>query len=191
MRVIGGELKRRRLHGAAGDAKSLRPTSDLVRESLFNLLDDYVRGAVFLDLFAGTGAVGIEALSRGAERVVFVENSAESLKILRRNVSDLSLESRCVVRQMDVSRFLDSAAAAGEIFDIIFADPPYDAGFQPMLLEKLGPGGMIAPYGLAVIERRNQPEVQSAGNLVLADSRSYGKSTLTLWRKRPSEIPSE
>lgn len=189
MRVIGGELKRRRLHGAAGDAGAMRPTSGLVRESLFNLIGDYVPGAAFLDLFAGTGAVGIEALSRGAARAVFVENAAESLKILRRNIKDLGLESRCAALQKDAAAFLDAATAAGEAFDIIFADPPYDAGFQSMLLEKLGPGNLLTPDGLLVIERRNPPDIRQAGNLTLVDARSYGKTTLTLWRKQSQSDP--
>ena len=191
MRVIAGELRRRRLKGAAAGYRHLRPTSDKVRESVFNLLRDRIRDTRFLDLYAGTGAMGIEAVSRGAAHVTFVEMEHESLRILRQNVGDLKIEHKCDVVQMDVAAYLDAAARGGRKFDIIFADPPYDAGFVEMLMDKPGAGALLDEHGLFVLEQRSRPLEENAGQLVLDDVRKYGKTQITLWTPTRSTDPNE
>jgi 16S rRNA (guanine966-N2)-methyltransferase len=181
MRVIGGEYRRRRLNGAPGESKHLRPTSDRVRESLFNLLGRRVADADFLDLFSGTGAVGIEALSRGAKRTVFVENSDVCLRVLRGNVESLDLGARCEIARMDVTAWVASASRAGKKFDVIFADPPYDAGFLPGLLDALGGGELLKSNTIVALEQRMDPWTREAGSLVMTDDRKYGKTRITLW----------
>lgn len=119
MRVIGGEFRSRLLKSLPG--LNVRPTPDRLREALFNVLAPRIEGASFADLYAGTGAVGIEALSRGAARAVFVEQNRAALGVLRQNLKSLGLESRAEVRQGKASALLDAINA-----DMVFLDPPYD-----------------------------------------------------------------
>jgi 16S rRNA (guanine966-N2)-methyltransferase len=127
MRVIAGTLRRRTLEAPPGMAT--RPTSDRLRETLFNVLAPRIQGARFLDLYAGSGAVGIEAASRGAERVVLVERAAEALKVLRANRESLRLRGGVRVEAVSVAAFLKKVRpeSAGFVFDIVFMDPPYEA----------------------------------------------------------------
>jgi 16S rRNA (guanine966-N2)-methyltransferase len=127
MRVIAGTLRRRTLEAPPGMAT--RPTSDRLRETLFNVLAPRIQGARFLDLYAGSGAVGIEAASRGAERVVLVERAAEALKVLRANLESLRLRGGVRVEAVSVAAFLKKVRpeSAGFVFDIVFMDPPYEA----------------------------------------------------------------
>jgi len=127
MRVIAGTLRRRKLEAPTGMAT--RPTSDRLRETLFNVLAPRIQGARFLDLYAGSGAVGIEAASRGAERVVLVERAATALKVLRANLENLGLRGGVRVEALSVAAFLKKVRpeSAGFVFDIVFMDPPYEA----------------------------------------------------------------
>jgi 16S rRNA (guanine966-N2)-methyltransferase len=127
MRVIAGTLRRRTLEAPPGMAT--RPTSDRLRETLFNVLAPRIQAARFLDLYAGSGAVGIEAASRGAERVVLVERAATALKVLRANLENLGLRGGVRVEALSVAAFLKKVRpeSAGFVFDIVFMDPPYEA----------------------------------------------------------------
>lgn len=132
MRVIGGEFRSRLLKSLPG--LNVRPTPDRLREALFNILAPRIEGASFADLYAGTGAVGIEALSRGAARAVFVEQNRAALGVLRQNLKSLGLESRAEVRQGKASALLDAINA-----DMVFLDPPYDLEHEyETALVKLG-----------------------------------------------------
>ncbi len=123
VRIIAGSLRSRRFEAPPGLAT--RPTSDRLRETLFNVLGGRIEGAAFLDLYAGSGAVGLEALSRGAARVVFVERAAQALKVLRANLARLGLKDGFRIAPTGAASYLRNA---GEVdFDIIFLDPPYDA----------------------------------------------------------------
>ena len=125
MRVIGGTLRRRTLE--APDGLATRPTSDRLRETLFNVLAPRIEGARFLDLYAGSGAVGIEAASRGASSVVLVERAAPALKVLRANLEHLGLRGGVRVEAVNVSAYLRRGRpAAAERFDLVFLDPPYE-----------------------------------------------------------------
>ena len=123
MRIIAGSLRSRRFEAPPG--LKTRPTSDRLRETLFNVIAARIEGAALLDLYAGSGAVGIEAMSRGAARVLFVERAAAALKVLRGNLAGLGLRDGAEVRAESVAAFL--RRAAGVPFDVIFLDPPYDA----------------------------------------------------------------
>ena len=123
MRVVAGEFGGRRLQAPRG--RATRPTADRVREALFSMLGD-VAGARVLDLYAGSGALGIEALSRGAASALFVENDARAAEVIRRNLDALGAEGE--VRRQDALRFLSTAAGP---FDLVFCDPPYDSGPSP------------------------------------------------------------
>ncbi len=150
MRVIGGTLKGRKLSPLRG--LRIRPTSDYLRESLFNILADSPQGAVVLDLFAGTGSLGIEALSRGAASAVFVDNHPKAFKILARNVSDCLLQEQSTLLRRDISQGLFFLRAMDRTFDLIFADPPYDKGFVEKTLHFLDRSGCVARGACVVIE---------------------------------------
>jgi 16S rRNA (guanine966-N2)-methyltransferase len=171
VRVIAGELKGRRIEAPKGTAT--RPTSDFVRENAFNLVGP-VDGATVIDLYAGSGALGIEALSRGAERCVFVESSREACRTIGENLDKLGL--RGTVLCQDAVRAL--AADRGP-YDVILADPPYDFAAY----EKLAPGfaRLLARGGLAVLQTPAAAEPELEG-LQIRTSRRYGSARLTLFQ---------
>ena len=156
MRVIAGTYRSRILGSLKGLA--LRPTSDQLRETLFNVLGPDVEGSRFLDLFAGTGAMGIEALSRGAREVVFVENHAPAAALIRRNLKSLGIRNGATVLGMDAARGLDKLSSPRKEkswFDYVFLDPPYArAELYTRVLESLGWGNFLAPGGVAIAEHR-------------------------------------
>ncbi len=178
MRIIGGEFRGRRLASVGkGDTTAhLRPTSDRVRESLFNILGSYgvIEGAHVLDLFAGTGALGLEALSRGAERVTFVENGRAGQKLLGENIALCRAGGRTKVLPRDVRRI-----AAGAPHDLIFLDPPYGKALGEAALEAAMAGGWLAPGALVVWEE--SAEVVAPAGLTRQDERRYGDTVIRIF----------
>ena len=175
MRVIAGRLGGRRLAAPAG--RATRPTSDRVREALFSVLGD-VRGARVLDLFAGSGALGIEALSRGAAHATFVDSAPAAVRALRENVAALGLEEVAEVRRQDARAFLRTAKKAGHEYDLVFLDPPYRlaAGLGRDLSPTLT--GVLAPRACVVWEsdRRDAPALE----LPITDERRYGDTLIRI-----------
>jgi 16S rRNA (guanine966-N2)-methyltransferase len=160
MRVIAGSFRSRVLQAPAGLAT--RPTSDRLRETLFNVLAPRIEGARFLDLYAGSGAVGIEALSRGAGEVVLVERAAPALKMLRANLDGLGLRAGFRIVTGSVAAFLRNAEGGGK-FDLVFLDPPYDAADEySTVLGLLGgtAAGTLAAGGLAIAEHRRKEKLE-------------------------------
>ncbi|MFW6192585.1 MAG: RsmD family RNA methyltransferase, partial [Gemmatimonadota bacterium] len=123
LRIVAGQLGGRRI--AAPSGGRTRPTREVVREAWFNALGARIVGARVADLFAGSGALGIEAWSRGARHVDFVERAGRAVGVLRRNLEDLEIEDACTVHHRDVGGYLDAAAQHGEVYDVALADPPY------------------------------------------------------------------
>lgn len=192
IRVISGELGGRRLQAPPG--LSTRPTADRVRQSLFNILDARApipAGATVLDLYAGTGALGIEALSRGAARAVFVEQDVRAGAILQKNLAALGLLPRALVLTQPVARALEALsrpdparAAFAPPFHYIFADPPYALEALRPLLAVFGPAGprWLGADGLFVIEHgRREPAPARASDLAQVDSRRYGDTVLSFY----------
>jgi len=156
MRIISGTSKGRKLVAPKG--RTIRPTSDRVKESVFNILGKEVEGKAVLDLFAGTGNLGMEALSRGALRTVFVEKAREALQIIQRNLLQCGLEGRSEVIPKDVYRAIGILKKRGESFDLIFMDPPYEKGWVRKTLEKLGSHPIHHRESILVIEHgRREP----------------------------------
>jgi 16S rRNA (guanine966-N2)-methyltransferase len=156
MRIIAGTLRSRRLEAPAGLAT--RPTSDRLRETLFNVLAPRIEGAAFLDLYAGSGAVGLEALSRGAARVDFVERAPAALEILRANVSRLGVTAGYRVHAGSVRTVLDRIAKSAA-FDLVFLDPPYEAAQEyTATLETLGgkASGLLTAGAIVIAEHRRK-----------------------------------
>lgn len=179
VRVITGQAGGRHLKVPRGWGG--RPTSDRVKESLFNILGPLVPGASFLDLFAGTGSVGIEALSRGASRVVFVENNRQAVRAIRENLAQTGLGGRAEVLPIGV---MDAAARLkGQKFTIIFLDPPYDQGLEVSALEALVANDLLEENGLVVVEgsrRRKMPA--RVGCLKLYREHRVGDTVLAFYR---------
>jgi 16S rRNA (guanine(966)-N(2))-methyltransferase RsmD len=180
MRIIAGAHRGRRLKGLVGDG--VRPTSDRLRETLFNILRGRVEGARVLDGFAGTGAIGLEALSRGAAHVTFVERDRRALEGLRQNVAACSADDACVIIRDD---FVGVGARHGVgPYDLVIVDPPYDPGpTEPILLEA---AARLTPAGVLVVEhsrRRAAPE--AAGDLPRRRVVTAGDSVLTFYAAEP------
>ncbi len=184
MRVVAGTHKGRRLKAPHGD--TLRPTSTRVREALFSILSHRVRGAHVLDLYAGTGALSLESLSRGAARAVCVEHHAGTLRLLRENVARCGYDAHCLVIARDVETFLASPppGKAPMTFDIVFADPPYRTVEPARLLERLGRSGTLSARGVIVLEHcRTHAAPQTVGSLTQTRQSRYGDTLLTFFQR--------
>lgn len=178
--MIAGRLGGRPLTTPEG--RTTRPTSDRVREALFSMLDT-VRGAEVLDLFAGTGALGIEALSRGAERVVFVERDPEALAALAANLDSLGIErEQAEVRRGDAFGALRAARAGEETYDLVFIDPPYRQArdWEPELSAALP--SLLRPAGRVVVESDRRSPLELEFGLELERERRYGNTSIKIHR---------
>jgi 16S rRNA (guanine966-N2)-methyltransferase len=167
MRIIGGTSRGRRLITPKKDI--LRPTSDRVKESLFNMLGREVEGKVVLDLFAGTGNLGIEALSRGAKKAVFVEKSRDAFKLIQRNLSMCHMEDRSEVLLNDVDQAIRTLRRKGDCFDLILMDPPYEKGLIEKTLKGLDTETIYHEGSILVIEHHRRellPDGAGGWNLI-------------------------
>jgi 16S rRNA (guanine966-N2)-methyltransferase len=195
MRIIAGTYRSRLLKSTKG--LTLRPTSDYLRETLFNVLGPGISGSRFLDLFAGTGAVGIEALSRGAIQVTFIENHAATAALIRENLASLKITTGVTVIAADVLRGLQTLEAkqpSAPGFDYIFLDPPYAAAAEyTRVLEHLASSKIISPGGILIAEHRKTVDLPEAnGKLERVRVLRHGDSALSFYRdqiSRPSEEP--
>lgn len=175
MRIIAGERKGHTIFAPRG--RETRPTSDRVRENVFNIVAPWVEGARVLDLYAGSGAMGLEALSRGAAAVVFVESEAEAVRAIERNLDKLRLTGARVVRS-DASTGLRQEATAGRKYDLVLADPPYTMTDFDTLARYLP--RVLADDGLLVLETAARIEPELAG-LVVRTTRKYGSTRVTVF----------
>lgn len=175
MRVTGGELAGRRLKAPA---RGVRPTADRVRESVFMILTSRLPGARVLDLYAGSGALGMEALSRGAEHCLFVEERPEAARILQANLDALALTGRATVAILPVERWLARAGSGHRPFDLVLVDPPYDAPGIGDVLAAIAQQGLIAPGGVLVWEHDRRSPPAPAGFDPI-DERRYGDTAVT------------
>lgn len=180
MRVIAGAHKGRRLHGPKGPG--LRPTSDRVKEALFSIVGNRVVGSRFLDLYAGTGAIGIEALSRGARQVTFVEPHQAALRVLRANLDECGLATSTDIHACTAAAFLKRRAKTAIPHDLVFADPPYQPDCLADLWSALRETAAIAPDALIVLEHSSKAAVSpSHGQLSLLRQYRYGDTTLSIF----------
>jgi 16S rRNA (guanine966-N2)-methyltransferase len=182
MRVIAGKYRSRTLRSLKGQA--LRPTSDRLRETLFNILGPTVEGATFIDLYAGTGAVGIEALSRGAQTAVFVEQHAPASILIRRNLESLGIKNGVEILSMDVLLGLERLEGRHTHAQFVFLDPPYAAAEEYKgVLEFLGESLIVAPGGRVIAEHsRKRALPERAGELELARVVEHGDAALSFYR---------
>ena len=180
IRIIGGELKGRKLVTVPG--VNTRPTADRVRESIFNILGDRVQGARVIDLFAGTGAMGIEALSRGAETVLFADDYKPALAALKKNIKKCSLESRANTIKWNILGNFDVIRSHSPAFNLVFIDPPYNQDMvQPTLLN-LGRSRCLENGALVAVEHSPlEPAPQNLPGFKLSDQRRYGKTLVSFF----------
>lgn len=185
MRIIAGIYRSRRLEAPPGF--STRPTSDRLRETLFNVLAPHLQGAAFLDLYAGSGAVGLEALSRGARRVTFVERAPAALRTLRKNLEILKVGQSCAVQAESVAAFLRSNAKTGAKLvrhEVVFLDPPYDAEEEyATTLGRLGLAqGILAEGALVIAEHRRKQRLEERyGRLLRTRLLEQGDAALSFY----------
>jgi 16S rRNA (guanine966-N2)-methyltransferase len=184
MRITGGKLGGRRL--AAPADNRVRPTSDKVRQAIYNILQhaDFapdLDGARVADLFAGTGALGFEAISHGARFCLFVEDAAESRALIQRNVEDLGLTGVTKIFRRDATQLGKMASAAGGPFDLVFLDPPYRKDLVAPALASLRAGGWLAENALLVVETAEDERV-TADDFDVLDERLYGETRVTFLR---------
>ena len=159
MRIVAGKFRSRQIRSLKG--RELRPTSDRLRETLFNVLSPVIEGSHFLDIFAGTGAIGIEALSRGARQAVFLEKHQPALKLIRENLSSLGVHQTFQILSGDafhtLEKLVQNKAAGAPAFDIIFFDPPYAAAHEyERILHLLGSSTLLSPAAIAVAEHHHK-----------------------------------
>jgi 16S rRNA (guanine(966)-N(2))-methyltransferase RsmD len=180
LRIIGGTLRGKKLRPLRG--MNIRPTTDFVRESIFNILADRVQGAVVLDLFAGTGTLGIEALSRGAASATFVDNRRQAIGNILENVAACHLAEQTQILKRDISRGLGFLKATGRTFDLVFMDPPYEKGFVVKTLESLGRCHCVGSNACVVAEHSLREELPGkAGGFQQTRKRKYGNTLVSFY----------
>ena len=178
MRIIGGEARGRTLHFLSGSKE--RPTSDFLREALFNILGS-LQGNSFLDLFAGSGSVGIEAASRGAREVFFIERNKKIASIVQKNIDGCGFKERCRLLNVDAGNGLHDLNKKKYKFDVIFADPPYDKGLAGETIKLLNEHPVFGAEVTVVIQHSTREDFisQIGDRFVLKDQRKYGSNVLT------------
>lgn len=178
MRIVGGELRGRPL--ATPRSQDIRPTTDRTREAVFNVIahrfGDRLAGARVLDLFAGTGALGLETMSRGAAFCMFIEESAEGRGLIRTNVEAFGLTGRTKIFRRDATRLGD--AGNFQPFGLVFADPPYGKGLGEQALGSARDGGWLTPRALCVVEETASAPFGPVAGFELLDERSYGETVI-------------
>lgn len=182
MRIIAGEAKGRPIKAPRG--LGTRPMRDFVREAVFSILGRRSEGARVLDLFAGSGSLGLEALSRGAEESVFVDRSSQPVRVIRENLDNLGMSGKGKVVRAEVLDYLRKAGDAGPPFDLIFIDPPFkiDLKYRQEVLKRLAEGGFLAPSAVVIMEAplRSSPP-QSPAGMTFRERREYGETAVDVY----------
>ena len=180
MKVISGTLRGRKIEGYNIDGT--RPTMDRVKESLFAMIQDYIKDSIVLDLFAGSGQLGIEAISNGAKLSYFVDNNNEVIKVLNNNISNLYIRDKSKVILSDWKRFLNESSNKGIKFDLIFVDPPYDYDVYEKILEKVSTLNLLNDNGLIILEHHNLKLKNQYNNLILYKEKKYGNKSVNIYK---------
>jgi 16S rRNA (guanine966-N2)-methyltransferase len=183
MRIIGGNFKGRKLTGLSGN--NIRPTSDRIREAVFNILGPTVLNARVLDLFAGTGALGLEALSRGAKNAIFVDAALPSCTIIQKNIDLCKMTENASLVQHDIIGLPIPHPLKKEPFDLIFIDPPYGQDYAAKTLEKSSFSDLLAPKGIIVVEQSFKESLANTINgLDIYRQKKYSKTFISFLEKK-------
>ena len=184
MRIIAGNLKGKKIFYP--EDKKTRPLRDMVKESIFNLIENSnkynlrIDKSNILDLFSGSGSFGLECMSRGAKKVFFFENYPEALKILKKNILELKLSERCKIFEKNCLNFNEYQNINDEKFDIIFIDPPFKEKNINLLIEKILSKEMLSDTGIVIIHRHKKDDVIISNKFQTLDTRSYGISKIII-----------
>ena len=187
MRITGGKVKGRRLASPKG--LNIRPTTDKVREAIFNIIGHDFSGLRVIDLFAGTGSLGLEALSRGAFSVTFIDYSGQAIKLIKRNLLLCGYQTSGIIIKKDLRNGLPRKhAIMKEKFDLVFLDPPYRKGFAPFLLQEISTRLIISSNSRVIIETsKNEVLPVSYENLEIVDTRLYGDTKISIYTYEAKE----
>ncbi len=186
MRIVAGTARGRTLRGPK--SQSIRPTADRVRESLFNILGQWTEGLAVLDLFAGTGSLALEAISRGAAAALLVDKDREALALCRGNAAALGFAEQVEIWAMPVDRAVERLAREGRRFDLIFTDPPYVLEAAETLIARIDAAGLLAPGGRLVFEHgKEEASPEQAGSLERYDQRQFGETRISFYRASAAE----
>ena len=181
MRVISGKARGLKLKTIDGD--TTRPTKDMVKEALFSMLIGHVEGCVFLDLFAGSGAIGIEALSRGAKEAYFCDLNKKCIEVIKDNISKARFDDFAKIYNLDYLQMLDKVRNVS--FDVIYVDPPYNKGMGIDAIEKISSYELLKTNGIIVLETDEIEEIpDTIGDFERYKSRNYGRNFLNFYSKK-------
>ena len=176
MRVISGRFRGKKLKSLPGD--NTRPTTDQVKESIFNMIGPYFEGDVVLDLFAGSGALSIEAISRGCDEATLVDASPEAIKVISENIASVSIEKQCKILRMDYKLALNQLS--NESYDLVFLDPPYHMHLLKEIIDFLLERGMLNRYALIICEYDKENELEGI-TLPVFKENDYGKTRIKIF----------
>lgn len=189
MRIIGGKYKGIRIKSLPkrADTKFLRPTTDRVKESVFAILSNYLEGVKFLDLFAGTGSVGIEAISRGADKTIFVEKDKLACNVIRENLKKLNVDRKSYeIVCDDYTSALKRLAKRGETFDFIYADPPYEKAYYTRIVNMVRRLELLDEDGLLILEEPKAAPFLPENEEWIVERRGYGTTLVTFINFHPN-----
>lgn len=182
MKIISGTLKGRNIEGY--NIEGTRPTMDRVKESLFGMIQDYIKDSMVLDLFAGSGNLGVEAISNGAKIAYFIDNNPEVIKVLNKNIANLDIKSKSRVILSDWKKALNTFATQNIKFDLIFIDPPYAYDVYEKILNKVSTLNLLSDNGLIIMEYSNLHLPTTYENLTLYKERNYGNKSINIYIKK-------
>lgn len=181
MKVISGKLKGRTIKGY--NINGTRPTMDRVKESLFAIIQDKINGSIVLDLFAGSGNLGIESISNGASVCYFVDNNYECIKVINDNIKTFNINEQSIILKRDYLDSLKYFRDNNIKFDIIFIDPPYKYNIKNELLKKIIDYDILNDYGIIVFEYQNEEDIDNDINLELIRNKKYGDKYISIYKK--------
>ena len=181
MKVISGKYKGRNILGY--DIDGTRPTMDRVKESIFATIQNYIKDSIVLDLFSGSGNLGIEAISNGAKKCYFIDNSKEAINTINKNITNLNIKDKSTVILSDWKNFLNNYATKNIQFDLIFIDPPYDYNVYEKILEKVITLNLLKDNGLIILEHHNLHLKEEYNKLTLYKQKKYGNKSVNIYKK--------
>lgn len=180
MKVISGTLKGRNISGY--NIEGTRPTMDRVKESLFAMIQENIKNSTVLDLFAGSGQLGIEAISNGSSICYFIDNNKEVIKILNKNITNLNIKDKSIIILSDWKKALNNFSDKQIKFDLIFIDPPYDYDVYEKILQKVSDLNLLTKNGLIVLEHHNLKLKDTYNNLTLYKEKKYGSKSINIYK---------
>jgi 16S rRNA (guanine966-N2)-methyltransferase len=180
MRIISGSAKGKKILSPVG--MGTRPTLDRIKESIFNIIQNRTRGAVVVDMFSGTGSLGLEAASRGAEKCYLIDMGDTTFAMLQQNVDNLKFNDKCICLKGDTYKYMQQFANEKVVFDLIFIDPPYAKDMIPPAIEIISENGLLRKDGLIVCKIDSAEEIYQGNSIIyLCDLRKYGNTTVLFY----------